>query len=69
MNTESNCRYAAQMIGKEYMKDSKRQYLDRPAGCYYRSISDDVHFNLILDPIATNNLMYSSKGVCVRSMY
>ena len=69
VNTESNCRYAAQMIRKDYMKDSKGQYFDRPAGCYYLTRSDDVHFNTITDPIATNNLMYGSNGVCARSMY
>ena len=69
VDTESNCRWAAQMLGKEYMKDSKGPHYDWPAGCYYRMMSDDVHFNTILDPFGTNNLQYSSKGVCVRSMY
>ena len=69
VDTESNCRFAAQMLGKEYMKDSKGPHSDWPAGCYYRMISDDVHFNTILDPFGTNNLQYSSKGVCVKSMY
>ena len=69
VDTESNCRFAAQMLGKEYMKDSKGPHYDWPAGCYYRMMSDDVHFNTILDPFGTNNLQYSSKGVCVRSMY
>ena len=66
---ESDCRYAAKMLRKDYMKDSKDPYYDRPAGCYYRAISDDLHFNTILDPWATNGLSYSMKGVCVRSMY
>mgnify|MGYP003330204176 CR=1 FL=1 len=66
---ESYCMYAAQMLRKDYMKDSKDPYYDRPAGCYYRAMSDDFHFNTILDPSATNTLPYSMRGVCVRSMY
>ena len=66
---ENDCRYAAQMLRKDYMKDSKGPYYDRPAGCYHRVISDDFHFNTILDPAATNKLPYSTKGVCVKSMY
>ena len=66
---ESDCMYAAQMLRKGYMKETKGPYFDRPAGCYYLSISDDVHFNTILDPSATNTLPYSMRGVCVRSMY
>ena len=69
VNMENDCRYAAQMLRKDYMKDSKGPYYDRPAGCYYRAISDDFHFNTILDPSATNKLPYSMKGVCVKSMY
>ena len=66
---ESDCMYAAQMLRKDYMKETKGKYFDQPAGCYYLAMSDDVHFNTILDPFGTNNLQYSSKGVCVRSMY
>ena len=69
VTTESDCRYAAHVLKKDYMKDSKDPYYDRPAGCYYRAMSDDFHFNTILDPSATNKLPYSTKGVCVKSMY
>ena len=64
----NDCRYAAQMLNKDYKKESKERHFNRPAGCYYLALSDDVHFNEILDPSGTNNVMYSSKGVCVRSM-
>ena len=66
---ESDCTYAAQMLRKDYMKETKGQHFDQPAGCYYLAMSDDVHFNTILDPLATHGLSYSTKGVCVRSMY
>ena len=66
---ELDCMYAAQMLRKDYMKETKGQHFDQPAGCYYLAMSDDVHFNTILDPSGTNNLLFSSKGVCVGSMY
>ena len=66
---ESDCMHAAQMLRKDYMKESKGQFFNRPAGCYYLAMSDDVHFNTILDPLATHGLSYSTNGVCVRSMY
>ena len=69
VTTVLDCKYAAHVLKKEYMKDSEDPHIDWPAGCYYRAISDDVHFNTILDPLATNGLSYSAKGVCVRSMY
>ena len=66
---KSDCRYAAKVLNKDYMKDSEGPRYNRPAGCYYLALSDDVHFNTILDPLATHGLSYSTKGVCVRSMY
>ena len=66
---KSDCRYAAKVLNKEYKKESEDPHYDRPAGCYYLTLSDDVHYNTILDPSGTNDLLYSSKGVCVRSMY
>lgn len=64
VSTTEDCKAAAAQFGCTY-REEKIKESEKPAGCHFRSSSNEVFFNEIVDISDTDNINVRFRGVCV----